>query len=60
MHTPQTETVDDVLQDRSACQKGENDLVERTVIFVRQLKKRAGTNPQPMDKASIDDLYEDH
>lgn len=35
-----------------------SDRLERILALTRDLKKRAGPNPQPVDKAWIDSLYE--
>ncbi|MFN3352124.1 MAG: type II toxin-antitoxin system VapB family antitoxin [Brevundimonas sp.] len=35
-----------------------SDRTERILALTRDLKKRAGPNPQPADKAWIDSLYE--
>jgi|FEC22Drversion2_1045045.scaffolds.fasta_scaffold01405_5 hypothetical protein len=45
-------------QDGIAGQSSAVDLVEQTATFVRQLRERAGPDPQPIDKVFIDALYE--
>ena len=38
--------------------EGPSDRIEQILELTRDLKRRAGPNPQPVDKAFIDSLYE--
>lgn len=58
LRTSRTDAVCLALQNEIARQTGKRGLVAQTVDFIRALHGRAGPDPEPVDKAFIDSLYE--
>ncbi|GAN47326.1 type II toxin-antitoxin system VapB family antitoxin (plasmid) [Methylobacterium radiotolerans] len=56
--TNKTEAVRQALQNEIAREKSKAHLGEQSAAFARQLRTRAGPDPERVDKAFIDGLFE--
>ena len=58
-HDTKTEVVRQVLPGEIDRENDKSDLVTRSIAFAHGLREQAGPNPQPVDAAFLDSLYED-